>query len=51
MKAKLIWFLPIDNLGYRIIVCEFFGMDSRYSYDLSTEFFTQNEIGQMMGGN
>lgn len=47
---KLIWFLPVSNRGYRIIICEF-GIDSLFTYDLTTEFFNSNEIGQLMGGN
>lgn len=49
MRSKLFWFLNTE-LGYKIIVCEF-GLDSRFCYDLTTEFFTANEIGQLMGGN
>jgi hypothetical protein len=56
MKARLFWLLPIPEQGYRIIVCDFFSCGTRHNYDLvlrdsDTEFFTENEIGQMMGGN
>lgn len=51
MKARLFWLLPIPERGYRIIVCDFFSCGTRHNYDLNTEFFTENEIGQLMGGN
>jgi hypothetical protein len=51
MKARLLWLLPIPERGYRIIVCDFFSCGTRHNYDLTTEFFTENEIGQLMGGN
>lgn len=50
MRSKLFWFLSVPEQGYKIIVCEF-ALDSKFSYELTSDFFTANEIGQLMGGN
>jgi len=49
-KAKLLWLLNVPDQGFKIIICEI-GIDTKYSFDLGLDFYTANEIGQLMGGN